>query len=354
MTDHSNDVEVTGGVDTHLDTHHAAALNALGQVLGTQAFPVNRRGFTELLAWLASFGPVGRVGVEGTGSYGATLARFLTAAGVPVIEVDRPNRRDRRRQGKSDPIDAINAARAVQSGTAAGTPKLRTGPVEAIRLLHNERRGAIKMRTATCHQLKHALITAPLELQESLAGLSGDRLTDRCAGFRITPGELGDPTTVTKTVLRRLARRIHTLTREIDQTSRELTELVAAVAPTTLALHGVGVDVAAQLLVTAGDNPDRLHHDAAFARLCGVAPIPVSSGRTDRHRLHRGGDRQANRALYTTVIVRLAHHQPSKDYMTRRREQGKAKRDIIRCLKRYVAREILTAITSDLAGLNSC
>lgn len=351
MTDAA--VRVTGGVDTHLDTHHVAALDQLGRTLGTAAFPVTRRGFTDLLAWLAGFGELDRVGVEGTGSYGATLTRFLTAAGVEVIEVDRPNRKDRRRQGKSDPIDAINAARAVQAGTAAGTPKTRTGPVEAIRVLRIERDSAVKARHAAWLQIGSLLVTAPLEFSEPLRQLgTRDRLA-RCSRLRTDPTQLGDPLTATKTALRRLAQRVQALDTEIMTVSADLNALLATTAPNLLAMHGIGTEIAGQLLVTAGDNPDRLHNDATFARLCGVAPIPVSSGRTDRHRLHRGGDRQANSALYMAIVVRLKRHQPTRDYMARRQAEGKTKREAIRCLKRYLAREALTAIKADLATLDA-
>jgi transposase len=352
MTDAA--VRVTGGVDTHLNIHHVAALVQLGRVLGTAAFPVSRRGFADLLRWLGEFGELDRVGIEGTGSYGATLTRFLTERDVTVIEVDRPNRKERRRAGKSDPIDAINAARAVQSGAAAGIPKLRTGPVEAIRVLRVERSGAVKARVAAWQQLGALLVTAPLEFAAPLRALPAPERLARCARMRIDDVDvLTDPTPALKTSLRRLALRIRALDTEIAAVDADLDRLVAAVAPTTISLFGVGTDVAGQLLVTAGDNPDRLHSDAAFARVCGVAPIPASSGRTDRHRLHRGGDRQANRALYMTTIVRLGRHQPTRDYMTRRREQGLTKREVIRCLKRYLAREILTAIRTDLTALDA-
>lgn len=347
-------VQVTGGVDTHLDTHHAAALDGLGRVFGTRQFAVSRRGFAQLLEWLRSFGALGRVGIEGTGSYGATLSRFLTASEVTVIEVDRPNRKDRRHHGKSDPIDAVNAARAVLAETATGTPKLRTGPVEAIRVLRIDRSGAVKARSAAFQQLGALLLTAPIEISAALRDLSRTERVTRCARLRIDPTtSIADPDIAVKIALRRIAKRIQTLTTDIENADADLAALVSATAPRTLALHGIGAENAGQLLTTAGDNPHRLHHEAAFARLCGVAPIPASSGRTDRHRLHRGGDRQANRALYMAVIVRLSSHQPTRDYMTRRQAEGLSKRDIIRCLKRYLAREVLTAIRADFAALTT-
>jgi transposase len=346
-------VEVTGGVDTHLDFHHAAALDGLGRVLGTQAFPVSRRGFDDLLAWWESLGTLGQVGVEGTGSYGATLTRFLTASAVGVIEVDRPDRRTRRKQGKSDPLDAIAAARAVQAGTATGTPKLRTGPVESIRVIRIARNGAIKAQTAASNQLNAVITTAPQELRDSLNTLSATARIQRCAKMRPDVGVLTDPATATKYALRSIAQRLSELHQEITTLDKALNALITAVAPRTLALYGVGPEVAGQLLTTCGDNPDRLRTDAAFARLCGVAPIPVSSGRTDAYRLHRGGDRQANKALYTVCIVRMKGHQATRDYLERRTADGKGKRAIMRCIKRYALREILTAITADIAAIST-
>jgi transposase len=346
-------VVVTGGVDTHLEVHYAAALDGLGRVLDTRPFPVTRRGFAELLAWLVGFGELASVGVEGTGSYGATLTRFLTASGVTTIEVDRPDRRTRRKHGKSDSLDAVAAARAVQAGTATGTPKLRTGPVESVRVLRVARNGALKARTAAANQLAAVTLTAPQDLREALAGLSATARVTRCAGMRPDRGDLTDPATATKLALRSIAGRIVDLTAEISTLGAELATLITAIAPRTIAVYGVGPEVAGQLLTTCGDNPDRLRDDAAFARLCGIAPIPVSSGRTDTYRLHRGGDRQANSAFYTIAIVRMKGHQPTRDYVQRRTSEGKGKRAIIRCLKRYAARELLTAITADLAAITT-
>jgi transposase len=340
--------QVTGGVDTHKDAHLAAALDSVGRVLGTRSFPATTAGHADLLAWLSGFGPVTAVGVEGTGSYGAGLARHLTGAGTRVIEVDRPDRATRRRQGKSDPVDALAAARAVQSGRATGTPKTRTGPVEAIRVLHTVRHQAVTHRTAAINHLKALATTAPDPLHDTLTRHRGTpALLTACLRLRPT-GPLTDPLTATRTALRRLARRIRDLDTEIARADRDLDALVAATAPTTVALHCVGTHTAARLLITAGDNPDRLRDDAAFARLTGSAPIPASSGRTDRHRLHRGGDRQANKALHQIVIVRMRHCERTRTYVTRRTAQGLTKKEIIRCLKRYVAREIHTALTTDL------
>jgi transposase len=336
---------VTGGVDTHRDTHHAAAVDEAGRELGDAEFPATPAGHRRLLAWLREFGALRQVGVEGTGSYGAGLARQLRAAAVCVIEVDRPDRKTRRAKGKSDPIDAYAAARSVLSGAASGEPKSRDGRVEAIRALRVARRGAVKARTQAMNQLKALVVTAPDDLREALRALSPVALIKTCAGLR--PGASGeelaahnDPTAATKAALRRLARRYQHLSEEISALDADLRPLVTAAAPALLALNGVGAEVAGQLLASAGDNPDRLHSEAAFAHLCGVAPIPASSGRTNRHRLHRGGDRAANSAVYTVVLSRLRYDPRTRDYVTRRTTEGLSKKEIIRCLKRYVIREI--------------
>jgi transposase len=274
---------VTVGVDTHLDQHVAAVVDQAGRLLDTQAFAASTRGYVALVTWAEGFGPVERIGVEGTGTYGAGLARFARAYGLQVLEVNRPDRSTRRRRGKSDPIDAQAAARATLAGVAATTPKTREGQVEMIRVLRVARRGALKARVAAAEQLHGVLYSAPEELRQPLLNLRTKTLVKLCAAMR--PGPLTSPTAATKTTLRSIARRWQQLQAELDQLDGQLQTLVAATAPTLLALPGVGVDTAGQLLVTAGDNPQRLRSEAAFAHLCGAAPIPASSGRTDRHRL---------------------------------------------------------------------
>ncbi|HEY3034125.1 MAG TPA: transposase, partial [Streptosporangiaceae bacterium] len=280
--------QVTGGVDTHGKTHHAAAIDHAGRVLGDQEFPATAAGYRLLLAWLRAFGRVVKVGVEGTGAYGAGLARHLTTCGITVIEVDRPDRKTRRTKGKSDPIDALAAARAALSGQASGVPKTRTGPVEALRALRVARRGAVKARTAALNQLHGLLTAAPEQLRVALAGFAGMSLVDRCAQLALDEARLSDPVEATKAALAAIAVRIQALTTEITQANKRLRPVVTRTAPTLSALFGAGPEVTAQLLTTAGDNPHRLRSEAALAHLCGVAPIP---GRTDRHRLNRGGDR---------------------------------------------------------------
>lgn len=345
MTDQTP--EVTGGVDTHGETHHAAVIDRLGRHLADREFPATGTGYRQLVSWLRSFGVVTAVGVEGTGAYGAELARTARRAGLTVIEVDRPDRKTRRMKGKSDPIDAYAAAMAVASGRATGTPKTRDGVVEAVRTLRVVRRSAVKSRTQAVNQARQLLVTSPEGLRAQLRGLTAAALATACA--RLRPGtDLADPAQAAKAALRRLGRRVLALTEEIDGLEAELTTLTTQAAPELLALKGVGSDVAGQLLATAGDNPDRLHSEAAFAHLCGAAPIPASSGRRDRHRLNRGGDRAANHALHTIVLCRLRWDERTRAYMERRTQQGLSKKDIMRCLKRHVAREVYRVLMRSL------
>jgi transposase len=343
-------IEVFGGVDTHQDTHTAAVIDLVGRVLGTQQFPATAAGYTALPAWMHEHGRLNRVGIEGTGAYGAGLARLLRNEQVEVIEVDRPDRKTRRFQGKSDPIDAIQAAKAALAGERTGTPKQRDGRVEALRNLRVVRRSAVEQRADAQRQMKTLIVTAPDELRARLRGLSVKQLIAVCANQRPDPADAATPVTAVEMVLRSLARRHQQLSTEIADLDELLGPLVTAINPRLLAAHGVGTEVAGQLLVSAGENHDRLASEAAFAMLCGVAPIPASSGKTNRHRLNRGGDRQANAALYRVVLVRLRWDPRTREYMQRRTKEGLSKKEIIRCLKRYVARELYQLITTnDLA-----
>jgi transposase len=330
---------VIGGVDTHLDVHVAAALDPIGGVLGVESFVAAPRGYKAMLEWMGAFGAVSKVGVEGTGAYGAGLGRFLRRAGVEVIEVDRPNRQVRRTKGKSDPVDAVEAARAVLSGRAAGAPKSRDGNVEAIRALLVAKRSAREGRLRAIHQMRQLSYTGPDQLRCRLKGLSTKEFVAEAATLR--PRATGDTVLyATKTALSSLGRRVHDLEEEAASLDELLAELVTATAPKMLELFGVGIDTAAVLLVTAGDNPERLRSEAAWAHLCGVAPIEASSGKVTRHRLDRGGDRNANQALWRIVMTRISSDPRSRAYMERRTKEGRSKREVIRILKRYVAREV--------------
>ena len=336
--------EVFGGVDTHKDIHVAAAVDAAGRLLGTESFCADAAGYTYLLEWLESHGPLARVGVEGTGSYGAGLARCLAAAGVAVVEVNRLNRQMRRRRGKTDAVDAEAAARAALSREAAAVPKAADGPVEAIRMLSAARRSAVKARTQAANQVNGLLVTAGEHLKERLRGLRTAGVMDSCA--RLRPDTSTDVVeTAAKRALRALARRHQALSVEIAELDAELLRLCEHANPALLAACGVGPEVAAALLVTAGDNPDRMRNDASFAALCGASPIEASSGRTARHRLNRGGNRQANNALWRIAMTRLRVDERTIAYTQRRQAQGKTRREILRCLKRHIAREIHRLLT---------
>jgi transposase len=335
---------IVGGVDTHSHAHHAAVALMNGARVADAEFPATSEGYARLLAWMGSFGRLHAVGVEGTGSYGAGLARYLRGQGVKVIEVSQPDRRQRRAKGKSDPLDAYAAADAVICGRAAAIAKAGDGIVEAIRALHLARAGAIKARTAAINELKNLLVTAPASLREQLTGTGNPALIAACARLR-PGGDLAAPRQATKAALRSLARRCQALTAEITALDSQLTPLVTTACPALLTIGGVGTETAAQLLITCGDNPDRLRCEAAFAALCGVSPIPASSGKTSRHRLNRGGDRQANRALYMIVLGRLGWCPRTRAYAARRTTEGHTTKEIIRCLKRYLARAIYRALT---------
>lgn len=342
-------IQVFGGVDTHTDTHHAAALDHLGRVLGDAEFRTDPGGCTQLRQWLTAFGPVTAVGVEGTGSYGKQLAALLRHHDIRVAEINRPDRRTRRRKGKSDVIDAINAARAAQAGDGTATPKTADGPVESIRALRIVRSGAVKARTATLNELTNLITTAPAALRETLRDTRGTARLRACHALEPDLTRLADPTHGNMLALRAAAERITSLSQHIAQLDKHLDRLVAATAPTLIALLGFGTDTAGQLLVTAGDNPGRLRSEGSLAKLCGVAPLEASSGRTDKHRLNRGGDRQANRALHVAAVTRLRYCPRTRAYLQRRTAEGLSKRDILRCLKRYILREAYTAIIKDLA-----
>lgn len=343
---------VYGGVDTHLEFHVVAAVNGLGALLGTEVFPTTVQGYARLLDWLTGWGRLALVGVEGTGSYGAGLSRHLLRHDIEVVEINRPDRADRRRRGKSDAYDAEAAARTVLAGRTLRA-KINTGPVESLRMLKVQHDSAVKQRTATINQMHQLRVTAPAELREQLNGLTKHTMPARCVRFRVDATQLGDPVQAAKKALRGLGRRVLALSEEIDDLAADITALTQAIAPTTCAALGAGPQSVAQLLITIGEHPERFRSEAAFAALCGVSPIPASSGKTQRHRLNRGGDRQANSALHMITLCRLAHHPPTKAYIAARSQDGKSDPHLRRKLKRYLARELFTHLRNDLQQLNN-
>lgn len=341
---------VTGGVDTHKQIHVGAVIDGLGRLVDTASFPATAIGYRELLEWMQAAGDLEVVGVEGTGSWGAGLARYLTAADVSVVEISRPDRRKRRLKGKSDTIDAVLAARAAAAGDHHGTPKTGCGPVEAIRVTLNARQSAVKAKTATSNQINAVIDTAQDHVRDQFRGLSNARLAAKIVA---TATEIGAPDAATVAALQTLARRWQYLHNETVQLKTDLTQIVEQAAPTLCSAYCVGPISAARLLIAAGDNPHRLNSEASFAALCGATPVPASSGQTVRVRLNRGGNRQANAALYTIAMSRLRHEPRTRAYMQRRTTEGKTKREIIRCLKRAIARETHRLIIQDLTQQQS-
>jgi transposase len=345
---------VVAGVDAHTDEHHVAVLDTRGRLLAAAAFPSTAAGYRELIGWLRGQGEIEQVGVESTGAYAAGLARALLAERIRVVEVNQPHPHARQRLGKSDPIDAELAARAALAGTATAIPKQTSGIVEAIRQLSVARAGALKARTAALQQLDDLIITAPEPLRGELR--RGRTLKARaalCLQLRPDCDRIHEPGQAAKLALRSLARRARELEREIRELDQQLERLVRIAAPRTIQLLGVGTQNASQLLVTAGQNIERLKGEAAFAKICGAAPIQASSGRTNRHRLDYGGDRQANRALHMIAVCRLRYCPHTHAYAQRRTAEGLNRREILRCLKRYIARQTYHTLRADLEALNS-
>jgi transposase len=339
---------VTGGVDTHQLTHHAGVLDDKLNQIADREFPATAAGYQELWDWMAGHGLITGVGVESTGSYGAGLTRHLLAAGVEVYEVSRPEKATRVKQGKSDPIDAYSAARQVATGKATARPKITTGIVEAIRMVKVPRDAAVRDRTRAYSQLRDLVTTAPAPIHDQLIVMTGHQRARRAATYRPDPTRLHEPLQAAKQGLRALARRIGELDAEIAEADKALTALTRQAVPSLVAMPQIGPQTSAQLLITAGQNITRMRTEATFAKLCGVAPLPASSGKTTRHRLNRGGDRKANSALYMIAIGRMRAHPETKAYVERRRAQGHSNPEIIRCLKRGIARSVYRALRNDL------
>jgi transposase len=318
------------GVDTHRDAQVAVACDRQGRRLGSLQVAASPKGYLQLLGWAQSLGEPA-FAIEGSGSYGRGLARVLEAAGFSVFECERPRRRDRRR-GKSDLIDATLAAKRLLAGE--GLSRLRSeGEREDLRLLLLERRSAERARTAALNQLRSLLVTAPPGLRARLERLSASALPGTCASLRADSG--GER--VLRSVLQRLGARVLRLGEELAEVEQQLQTLVEELAPELLAECGVGSFCAAQLLVASGD-PARMRTDASFAALAGTSPVDASSGRQQRHRLNRGGDRQLNRALHMIALSRIRYHRATASYYGRLLASGKTPREARHCVKRALAR----------------
>jgi transposase len=339
----STQPQVTIGVDTHKQFHFAHAVDELGRTLGSHKIPATTAGYRRFVSWAHSLGRLVTVGIEGPGHYGAGLARHLRAEGIAVTEVGRPKRQRRARYGKSDDADAAGAAAIVLAGEALGEPKTADGAAEMVRVLRVARTSAIRARAKAYTALQDLLVTAPAALRERMAGRYKGHLIQACE--QLPESEI--PTTPTDAItiaIKSMAVRCRELDAEADRLEHHIDTITATATPQLRAVYGVGPDTAATLLAAIGDNPERIGTEAAFAKLCGVSPVEASSGKTIRHRLNRGGNRDANRALHVILVVRLRRHQPTRDYMARRLAEGKSKNEIMRCLKRYIAREIFQAL----------
>jgi len=314
-----------------------------------EAVDTTSAGYRQLLAWAQSLGDVRRAGIEGTATYGSGLTKVLRDNNIEVFEVNRPDRATRRSRGKADPTDAESAACAVLSGRATAIPKDQSGAAYAMRAVSVARRSAVKARTQAINQLRGLLVSAPQEIRERLLRTKTEECVDGCARIR----SLGK-TVLLKSLnatLRVLAKRWLALDAEIKVLDGQLEHLTNDHAPKLRAEFGVGAQTAAVLICVAGDNPERLKSEAALAALCGVSPRQASSGKTTRQRLNRGGDRAANNALWTIAMVRMRSEPRTQAYVARRSAQGMSRKEIQRCLKRYIVRELYPLILADLGHL---
>lgn len=343
---------VIGGVDTHKDLHVAAVVDEHNRVLGSQCFPTTRHGYKQMLAWMCSFGQLRRVGVEATGTYGAGLLRYLQNAGVEVLEVTTPDSGDRRKRGKNDDLDAQNAAHAAFAGKRTVTPKTRDGMIESLRVLKACRKTAVAARRVALQMIHNTVVCAPDELRDTLRKLTRMELIRTLAAWRPDMTDYRNVASAYRIALKSLARRYLELHDEIADLDAMIAAIVDELAPALVTRNSIGHASAAQLLLTAGDNSERLHSEASFAALCGVSPVPASSGKTTRHRLNRGGDRAANSALHIIAIGRLRTDPRTKSYIAKRIAEGHSKLEAIRCLKRYIAREIFSLISQRRQEIN--
>lgn len=331
---------IVGGVDTHKDLHVAAVVDKHDRVLGSDYFPTTRHGYKTMVNWMRSFGTVERIGVECTGTYGAGLMRYVQYSGIEVLEVTAPDKTDRRKRGKNDTIDAENAAHAAFAGIRTVTPKTRDGMIESLRVLKTCRKTAVAARRVALQVIQMNIVSAPDELRDQLRRMTRMQLIRTLAAWRPDLTGYRSVTTAYRIAFKSLARRYLELHDEIADLDVMIAVIVDELAPGLISRNAVGYESAAQLLITAGDNPDRLQSEAGFAALCGVSPIPASSGKTKRHRLNRGGDRKANSALHIIAIGRLRTESRTRDYVDKRLADGLSKLEAIRCLKRYIAREV--------------
>ncbi|UIK08958.1 IS110 family transposase [Neorhizobium galegae] len=335
---------VVADVDTHKDLHVAAVVDNYDRVLETRSFPTARNGYRLMLAWMRTFGELQRIGIECTGSYGAGLPRYMQTAGVEVLEVTTPDRHDRRRRGKNDDLDAQAAAHAAFAEQRTVTPRSRDGMVESLRVLKACRKTAVNARRIALQLIQNTIIAAPDALRDQLRRMTRMQLVRLLAAWRPDLTAYRDVEAAYRITLKSLGRRYLERHDEIADLDMMIAAIVEDLAPDLIERNSIGHNSAAQLLLTADDNPERLRSEASFAALCGVSPVPASSGKTIRHRLNRGGDRLANSALHIIAIGRLRTDEKTQQYVARRVAAGHSKLDAIRALKRYIAREVFGII----------
>ena len=336
---------VVGGVDTHKDLHVAAVVDQYDRVLGTESFPTTRHGYRFMLIWMRSFGDLQRVGIECSGSYGAGLLRYLQTAGVDVLEVvTAPDKHERRRRGKNDDFDAESAAHAAFAERRTVTPRSRDGMVESLRVLRVCRKTAVQARRIALQMIQTTIVCAPDRLRDPLRQMTRMQLIRTLAAWRPDLTAYREVEEAYRISLKSLARRYLELHDEIADLDDMIEAIVKDLAPELLEQRAIGLNSAAQLLLTAGDNPERLKSEASFAALCGVSPVPASSGKTVRHRFNRGGDRAANSAIHIIAIGRLRLDPRTQAYVAKRIAAGNSKLEAIRSLKRYISREVFGII----------
>ena len=343
---------VVGGVDTHKDLHVAAVVDEVDRVLASQSFATTRHGYKQMLAWMRAFGQLKRLGVECTGTYGAGLLRYMQNAGIEVLEVTTPDKSDRRKRGKDDDLDAQNAAHAAFAGKRTVTPKSRDGMIESLRVLKVCRKTAVAARRVALQLIHNTIVCAPDELRDVLRNMTRMQLIRTLAAWRPDLSDYRNLASAYRITLKSLGRRYLELHDEVADLDVMIGALVDELAPKLVARNSIGHESAAQLLLTAGDNSERVHSEASFAALCGVSPVPASSGKVTRHRLNRGGDRAANSALHIIAIGRLRTDPRTKAYVQKRIAEGHSKLEAIRCLKRYIAREVFTLISQQRREVN--
>jgi len=341
--------QVVVGVDTHKRFHVVTVISELGERLAFEHFEANAKGYDKALKWAKKHGSVLRAGIEATGSYGAGLTERFRKDDIEVFDVYRPDKQERRRRGKNDVEDSFQAAEAALAYIRCAVAKEKSGLLEAARMLEGAYELVVRQRTATMNLLRADITTLPAKMRERLEGLCRSELLKTCANFRISKGAGAEEGM--KAAVRHLARKVQAMDKEAADLEKQIEQCAKKLAPRTLSLPGIGCHGTIRLLCSAGQNIDRLKSDAAFSMLCGTSPIPASSGNNIHLRLNKGGDRKANSVLYIMAINRIQRCEKTQAFIAKKMSENKSKKDAIRALKRYLAREVYYALKADIAKL---